>query len=149
MAYSKYNGAELGKDTLSSIGAAAQNHNHDADYADIGHNHDADYADIGHNHDADYAAVKFFTATVAGANGSSDWVGTDPSVATITVSGILATDQPIISLDISGEGVDDGIFLQRVWNLVYRAEASADNEIKLYAIDEPLADLNLNIKVVR
>ena len=91
----------------------------------------------------------FFTATVTGSNGTSDWTGSDPYVATLTVNGIKATDRPVVSLDISGKTQEDGIFLQRVWNLVYRVEASANDEIKLYAIGEPHPDLDLLIKVIR
>lgn len=36
-----------------------------------------------------------FTATVTGSNATSDWTGSDPYVATITVSGILSTDTHI------------------------------------------------------
>lgn len=96
--------------------------------------------------------VDFFSVTVKGENDNSDWTqasAADPFVATLTVNGIKATDRPIVSLDISGETLEDGIFLQRVWNLVYRVEASANDEIKLYAIDEPFPDLNLLIKVIR
>jgi hypothetical protein len=93
--------------------------------------------------------VETFSITVTGANATSDWSGSEPSVATLTVPGILSTDAPVVSLDISGETFDDGLFLQRVWNLVYRVEASADDEIKLYAIEEPFSDLTVNIKVTR
>jgi hypothetical protein len=93
--------------------------------------------------------VDFFTATVGGANDSSDWTGSGPYVATLTVSGIKATDRPIVSLDISNETVENGTFLQKVWNLVYRVEASADDEIKLYATGEPYPDLDIFIKVTR
>ena len=91
----------------------------------------------------------FFTATVTGSNGTSDWTGSDPYIATLTVNGIKATDRPVVSLDVSNESFEDGIFLQREWNFAYRVEASADNEIKVYAVEEPLFTLNLLIKVVR
>jgi hypothetical protein len=103
--------------------------------------------------DAASSNIKFvFTTTVEGSGGVSDWTqatAADPWIATKTVSGILATDAPTLSLNISGETLENGVFLQSVWNLVYRAEASADNEIKLYAIAEPVPDLDINIQVVR
>jgi hypothetical protein len=97
-------------------------------------------------------STSIFTATIIGANGTSDWVqasNTDPWIATKNVEGILVTDSPTVSLNVSSETFEDGIFLQRVWNLVYRVEASDNNEIKLYSIDEPLSNLNVNIQVVR
>ena len=99
--------------------------------------------------DAINEVTEFFTATVEGSDGTSDWVGSDPSVATLTVAGIKATDIPIVSLDISGETLEDGLMLQREFNLLSRVEASDDDEIKVYAVEEPLFTLNLLIKVVR
>lgn len=96
--------------------------------------------------------VENFTVTINGENASSDWSQAssgDPWIATLTVSGIRATDSPTVSLDVSGKTINDATFLQRVWNLVYRVEASADNEIKLYAIGQPYPDLDINIKVIR
>jgi len=100
----------------------------------------------------DAAAAKVLTTAVAGSNDTSDWtqVGSgDPWIATKTVIGILSTDRPTVSLDVSGKNLDDAVFFQRVWNLVYRVEASDDDEIKLYAIEEPYPDLDLNIQVIR
>jgi hypothetical protein len=100
----------------------------------------------------DAAAAAVLTTTVAGSNGTSDWTqasSSDPWIATKTVAGILAADRPTVSLDVSSKSLEDAVFLQRVWNLVYRVEASGDDEIKLYAIEEPYPDLDLNIQVVR
>ena len=98
------------------------------------------------------AVVEFFTATIIGSGGVSDWsqaTSADPWIATITVNGILSSDRPIVSLDVSLETFDNALFLQKVWNLVYRVEASANDQIKLYAAGEPYPDLNVLIKVVR
>jgi hypothetical protein len=97
-------------------------------------------------------STTIFTATIIGANGTSDWVqasNTDPWIATKNVEGILVTDRPTVSLNISNETFEDGIFLQKVWNLVYRVEASDDDEIKFYAIEEPFANLNVTIQIIR
>lgn len=102
--------------------------------------------------DGEITSSDFFTATVQGSNDDSDWTQVssgEPWIAILTVNGIRESDRPTVSLDISGESLEDGVFLQRVWNLVYRVEASADDEIKLYAVDEPYPDLDLLIKVVR
>jgi len=93
-----------------------------------------------------------FTSTVVGSGGTSNWTqatGADPWIATKTVTGILSTDRPTVSLDISSETYADGLFLQTVWNYVYRVEASANNEIKLYSIEEPVSDFDIVIQVVR
>lgn len=50
-------------DFLTSIGAAALVHDHDADYSAVDHDHDSDYASADHNHDADYAAAAHNHAT--------------------------------------------------------------------------------------
>ena len=99
----------------------------------------------------DWGAIgqSVLTATVIGSDGTSDWTGSDPSVATITVSGILSTDVPIVDLDLSNVAFADVEDVQAEWALVYRVEASADNELKLYAIEEPAQDFALTIKVVR
>jgi len=90
-----------------------------------------------------------FTATVTGSNATSDWTGSDPYVATITVSGILSTDTPIFDIDLSGVAFANVFSVEDDWALVYRAEASADNEIKLYATNEPFNDFDLIIRVNR
>ena len=96
--------------------------------------------------------VDFFTITVEGSNGSSDWVqasATDPFVATLTVNGIKATDRPIVDIDLSGLILEDVPSSLNEWREVYRVEASSNNEIKLYAFDEPNVDFELLIKVIR
>jgi len=99
--------------------------------------------------DSKKAETDIYTATVIGSDGTSDWTGSDPSVATITVSGILSTDVPIVDIDLSGVAFADVEDFQADWALVYRVEASGDNELKLYATEEPTKDFDLTIKVVR
>lgn len=92
------------------------------------------------------------TATVQGSDGTSDWTqatGTDPWIATLTVSGILSTDRPIVDIDLSSVALADVQAAQTGWSLVYRAEASADDEVKLYATAEPAPSFDLLITVVR
>jgi len=90
-----------------------------------------------------------FTTTIGGSGGTTDWTGTDPYVATKTVSGILSTDAPIVDIDLSSVTFADVADTQSDWALVYRVEASADDEVKFYATDEPTEDLDVQIKVVR
>lgn len=90
-----------------------------------------------------------FSATVEGSSGSSDWSSSEPSVATITVSGLLGTDVPIVDIDLSDKSFADVEAILADWSFVYRVEASANNQLKLYAFNEPSENFVLNIKVVR
>ena len=102
--------------------------------------------------DAIDTMVGFFTATVVGSNGSSNWTratSADPWIATLTVNGIRATDRPIVDLDLSGVSFTNVPKVLDEWPLVYRVEASADDELKLYATAQPPETFPLTIKVVR
>jgi hypothetical protein len=103
--------------------------------------------------DAASSNIKFvFTTTVEGSGGVSDWAqasGTDPWIATKTVTGILATDTPIVDINLSAVAFADVDAVQGDWALVYRVEASDDDEIKFYAQDEPVEDFTVQIQVVR
>ena len=98
------------------------------------------------------ATTEIYTTTIIGSNGASDWVqasNTDPWIATKNVSGILSTDVPIVDIDLSAVAFADVEDVQSDWVLVYRVEASDENEIKFYSTDEPLSNLNVTIQVVR
>jgi hypothetical protein len=100
----------------------------------------------------DAAASVVLTTTVAGSSGTSDWTqasSSDPWIATKTVAGILSTDHPIVDIDLSAVALADVFTTQNEWSLVYRVEASDDDEIKLYATAEPAPTFSLQIKVVR
>jgi hypothetical protein len=92
---------------------------------------------------------RIFQVTVEGSDGTSDWTGSDPSIATITVAGLLASDVPIVDIDLSSVLFADVEAVQTDWALVYRVEASDDDELKLYATAEPAESFELTIKVVR
>lgn len=64
-----------------------------------------------------------------------------------TVSGILATDTPIIDVVMSGTFATDEKRAE-AWAYIYRAVTSA-NTITFYATEKPAVDLPLQIKVVR
>jgi len=94
----------------------------------------------------------FFTATVEGSNGVSDWAQSsndEPFIATLTVNGIKDDDRPIVDIDLSNVNFTEVIDIQNSWQEVYRVEASSNNEIKLYALNEPEKQFDLMIKVVR
>jgi len=100
----------------------------------------------------DAAASAVYTSTIEGSDGTSDWTqasGSDPWIATKTVAGILSTDHPIVDINLSAVTYADVPDVQNDWALVYRVEASDDDEIKFYATDEPTEDLDVQIKVVR
>jgi len=102
--------------------------------------------------DDNFAVVKSFSTTITGSNASSDWTqatGSDPYIATMTVTGVLSTDTPVVDINLSSVTYADVPDVQGDWALVYRVEASADNEVKFYATAEPVEDLTVQIQVVR
>ena len=98
------------------------------------------------------SAGPLISITVEGSDGTSDWTqasGSDPWIATMTATGVLSTDTPMADIDLSSVSYADVSDVQDDWALVYRVEASDDDEIKLYATEEPTKDLTVQIKVVR
>ena len=87
----------------------------------------------------------FYTATVTTAN----WTGANPHTATITVTGLLATDRPLVDVNLSGVAFAQVENVQREWGLVYRAEASAANQLRLYATKQPSVNFALIVQAVR
>lgn len=70
-------------------------------------------------------------------------------VATISVQGILSTDRPLVDIDLSAVPFNDVPDFIADWSNVYRVEASADNQIKLYALDLPENNIQVLVKIVR
>jgi hypothetical protein len=76
------------------------------------------------------------------------WSGTSaPYTKTVSVSGILSTDTPIIDVVMSGTYSTDEARTE-AWGYIYRAVTGADS-ITFYATDKPTVDLPIQIKVVR
>ena len=90
-----------------------------------------------------------FSATIEGSDGTSDWSGSAPYTAVITVSGLLDTATPIVDLDLSSVDFDDVEDVQSDWALVYRVAATDVNELTLFATEEPASNFTIQIKVVR
>ena len=90
------------------------------------------------------ATVALYSVTVA----PGDWTGSDPSTAAKTVSGMLATDTPVVDLDLSSVLFADVADVQSDWALIYRAATSTDT-LTLYAKSTPTESLSIQIKVVR
>ena len=76
------------------------------------------------------------------------WSGTSaPYTKTVSVSGILSTDTPIIDVVMSGTYSTDEARTE-AWGYIYRAVTGADS-ITFYATDKPTVDLPIQIRVVR
>jgi hypothetical protein len=93
-------------------------------------------------------ALNSFTSSIS----TGDWSqasGSDPYIATKTVSGILSTDVPVVDIDLSNVAFASVGSVQGDWSRVYRVEASADNQIKLYSFTQPSNTLDINILVTR
>jgi len=79
---------------------------------------------------------------------TSGWMGIEAPFAQIQqVSGILATDVPIVDVVLSGDwGVDEARL--EAWGYIYRITTS-NNSITVYAREKPEVALPLQLKVVR
>lgn len=91
------------------------------------------------------ASSAVYTATLSADGG--DWTSDSNGVYTdLTVTGLLASDTPIVDLEI-----DTGIDIEtqeRDWSKVYKATASADT-LRVYATGVPSDALTIKIMVVR
>jgi len=81
---------------------------------------------------------------------AADWLATDlPMKQEITVSGLLATDKPIVDIDLSAVTTfADAEEALEAYGYIYRMVAGAD-KLTLYATEETLVDVNIKIKAVR
>ena len=76
------------------------------------------------------------------------WSGSSaPFSKTQTVTGILATDTPIVDVVMSGTYATDEA-RQEAWSNIYRI-TTANDSITLYAKEKPTVNLPIQIKVVR
>jgi hypothetical protein len=67
-----------------------------------------------------------------------------------TVSGVVASDSPILDLDLAASTVANIEDIQAAWGSVYRATTTTDT-ITLYALETPVfpEDTPIKVKVVR
>lgn len=96
--------------------------------------------DLGHvNHGT-------LTATIP----TSSWTGSEaPYSKTITVTGMLATDNPIVDVDLSeAEDYEEEQEIITAWGNIYRIITDED-EITVYATAVPTVDIPIQLKVVR
>lgn len=86
-----------------------------------------------------------YTATLT----ASGWSSSAPYTQTVTVSGILATDAPVVDLNMSSATTSNAELLQGAWSNIGRIVTAA-NKITAYCYNEkPTVDIPLNIMVVR
>ena len=90
------------------------------------------------------ASTVTYTATIP----SASWTGSSaPFSKTVSVSGILSTDTPIIDLVLSGTYATDTAMIED-WGKIYRITTAA-NSITVYATEIPSASINIQLKAVR
>lgn len=78
----------------------------------------------------------------------TSWLGSSaPYSKTVTVTGILETDTPIIDVVMSGTYSTDEARIE-AWGYIYRA-VTANGSITFYATEKPSVELPIQIKVVR
>lgn len=79
---------------------------------------------------------------------NTTWSGsTAPFTKTQSVSGILATDNPVVDVVMSGSFATDEK-REEAWGNIYRI-TTANNSITLYALEKPTVSLPIQLKVVR
>jgi hypothetical protein len=93
------------------------------------------------------AAVQYFTASFTTASWN-EGEGFE-YIASGTLTGLLSTDRPLVSLDLSGVDFFEIADVAVEFQTVYRVEASDDDELTLYATAIPTVDFDLLIQVVR
>ena len=90
-------------------------------------------------------ASKYYTATLK----ASDWGTTIPYTQTVTVSGIKASDNPIVDINMSSATESNNEELMNAWSFVGRI-ATNDGSITAYCYDEkPEADISINLLAVK
>jgi len=114
--------------------------------------HDGEWVEVtaiiqgpkGDKGDPAYFAPLTLTATL----NTDDWTGTEAPFAQVQeVSGILATDVPIVDVVLSGDWEVDEARLE-AWGYIYRIVTSNDS-ITAYAREKPDVALPLQLKAVR
>ena len=90
------------------------------------------------------ATYRVFTATIP----SASWTGSSaPFSKIVAVSGILALDEPITDLVLSGTYATD-VTMRENWSKIYRI-VTTDGNITCYADSVPSAGINIQLVVVR
>ena len=89
------------------------------------------------------------TTTLYTASITTTWTGSAaPYTQTITVSGMLATDTPIVDVDLSGVTYANKDAVIEAYAKVYRITTAADS-ITVYADEKTTTAITIQLKVVR
>lgn len=76
------------------------------------------------------------------------WSGSDPYTKVVTLSGILATDHPIVDLLPSSNYATAEEQIE-AWGSIYKVVATADNTLTFYATDEPTVAIPIQVRCIR
>lgn len=91
------------------------------------------------------SASKFYTVTLPAA----EWSSSAPFTQTAYVDGILASDNPIVDINMASIGTDDNTLLFESWALVGRISTN-DGSITAYCYEEkPAVDISINIMAIK
>jgi hypothetical protein len=90
-----------------------------------------------------------YQATVEVYDWDDSGLPTSPVVAVLSVPGLLATDNPLVIVDLSGVPFADVADVAAAFQTVYRVEATDDDELTLFATSVPDEDFDLLIQAVR
>lgn len=93
---------------------------------------------------------KATTARYSATLPTSGWSDSAPYAQTVSVSGVLTTDDPIADIDMSSASTStQGTALLDAWNLIGRIKVN-DGSITVYCYEEkPEVDMTISLKVVR
>lgn len=94
-----------------------------------------------------YSPARCYSYT--GTLSASGWSSTAPYTQTITMQGIVATDEPFFDLNMTNATVDNAGDLAKNWVLVKKLEAGANSIIATCYDSAPTIDLPMNIKVIK
>jgi hypothetical protein len=88
------------------------------------------------------------TATYNATIGAGSWSGSGPFTKEVTVTGMTATDNPIIDLELSAVTYANVPAVQADWGKIYRA-VSGTNNLTFYATEALTVAMPFSAKVVR
>lgn len=90
------------------------------------------------------ATTKVYTATIG-----TSWSGSAaPYTQTISVSGMLSTDTPIVDINFSSIAYSNKEAVVTAWSSIYRITTST-NSITVYADEKTTTSVPIQLKVIR
>jgi hypothetical protein len=103
---------------------------------------------ISFNIDGRYSTSVTYSGTIASAATWTDQTGYFTTA--ITVNGILATDDPIVDLNLTSATVGNIADIQTEWGKIYRV-VTTENTVTFYALEAPAfpEDVVVSLQVVR